>query len=243
MAGTTGLEPAASAVTGQRSNQLNYVPSLTGLLVQTDCRINAEVFMVTASGRTRKGAARDYRLTGTSRKTLKAAQFQTHSNSRQERRAQRANRTGSRDRRRRQRYIKTLVQRVFNSNKCLKVFIQGAPGIEIQNEVMFELQLIKIIVKLSARITGLRGKHDPGRIPVLRTQGELMTRDFGNTQSVQCFAENDCVHQLVASGKRGRAADTEAAVNIQPPRAGSSQVLALPDYRRSSRAESHIGDR
>ena len=28
MAGTTGLEPAASAVTGQRSNQLNYVPIL-----------------------------------------------------------------------------------------------------------------------------------------------------------------------------------------------------------------------
>jgi hypothetical protein len=28
MAGTTGLEPAASAVTGQRSNQLNYVPAL-----------------------------------------------------------------------------------------------------------------------------------------------------------------------------------------------------------------------
>src|SRR3981081_2110498 len=28
MAGTTGLEPAASAVTGQRSNQLNYVPHL-----------------------------------------------------------------------------------------------------------------------------------------------------------------------------------------------------------------------
>jgi hypothetical protein len=27
LAGTTGLEPAASAVTGQRSNQLNYVPS------------------------------------------------------------------------------------------------------------------------------------------------------------------------------------------------------------------------
>jgi hypothetical protein len=27
MAGTTGLEPAASAVTGQRSNQLNYVPN------------------------------------------------------------------------------------------------------------------------------------------------------------------------------------------------------------------------
>ena len=28
LAGTTGLEPAASAVTGQRSNQLNYVPTL-----------------------------------------------------------------------------------------------------------------------------------------------------------------------------------------------------------------------
>ena len=28
MAGTTGLEPAASAVTGQRSNQLNYVPTV-----------------------------------------------------------------------------------------------------------------------------------------------------------------------------------------------------------------------
>ena len=27
MAGTTGLEPAASAVTGQRSNQLNYDPA------------------------------------------------------------------------------------------------------------------------------------------------------------------------------------------------------------------------
>jgi hypothetical protein len=30
LAGTTGLEPAASAVTGQRSNQLNYVPSFVG---------------------------------------------------------------------------------------------------------------------------------------------------------------------------------------------------------------------
>ena len=28
MAGTTGLEPATSAVTGQRSNQLNYVPRM-----------------------------------------------------------------------------------------------------------------------------------------------------------------------------------------------------------------------
>ena len=28
LAGTTGLEPAASCVTGMRSNQLNYVPEL-----------------------------------------------------------------------------------------------------------------------------------------------------------------------------------------------------------------------
>jgi hypothetical protein len=32
MAGTTGLEPATSAVTGQRSNQLNYVPNLFSYL-------------------------------------------------------------------------------------------------------------------------------------------------------------------------------------------------------------------
>jgi hypothetical protein len=28
MAGTTGLEPATSAVTGRRSNQLSYVPTM-----------------------------------------------------------------------------------------------------------------------------------------------------------------------------------------------------------------------
>ena len=36
MAGTTGLEPATSAVTGQRSNQLSYVPSLLQLQVGWD---------------------------------------------------------------------------------------------------------------------------------------------------------------------------------------------------------------
>ena len=30
MAGTTGLEPATSDVTGRRSNQLNYVPANRG---------------------------------------------------------------------------------------------------------------------------------------------------------------------------------------------------------------------
>jgi hypothetical protein len=34
MAGTTGLEPATSAVTGQRSNQLSYVPSAISRLPQ-----------------------------------------------------------------------------------------------------------------------------------------------------------------------------------------------------------------
>ena len=32
MAGTTGLEPATSDVTGRRSNQLNYVPALCYVL-------------------------------------------------------------------------------------------------------------------------------------------------------------------------------------------------------------------
>ncbi len=40
MAGTTGLEPATSAVTGQRSNQLSYVPgfcSTPGLRLCRGC--------------------------------------------------------------------------------------------------------------------------------------------------------------------------------------------------------------
>jgi hypothetical protein len=39
MAGTTGLEPATSAVTGQRSNQLSYVPPLQVLPLSANCRI------------------------------------------------------------------------------------------------------------------------------------------------------------------------------------------------------------
>jgi hypothetical protein len=39
MAGTTGLEPATSAVTGQRSNQLSYVP-----------RVNLENMLHAANG-------------------------------------------------------------------------------------------------------------------------------------------------------------------------------------------------
>jgi hypothetical protein len=35
MAGTTGLEPATSAVTGQRSNQLNYVPRVKPVALKT----------------------------------------------------------------------------------------------------------------------------------------------------------------------------------------------------------------
>ena len=48
MAGTTGLEPATSAVTGQHSNQLNYVPAmqLDGLreirVVIDDCRLRIQ---------------------------------------------------------------------------------------------------------------------------------------------------------------------------------------------------------
>jgi hypothetical protein len=36
LAGTTGLEPATSAVTGQRSNQLNYVPAMKTQLVTSN---------------------------------------------------------------------------------------------------------------------------------------------------------------------------------------------------------------
>jgi hypothetical protein len=35
MAGTTGLEPATSDVTGRRSNQLNYVPACVRLTLKS----------------------------------------------------------------------------------------------------------------------------------------------------------------------------------------------------------------
>jgi hypothetical protein len=34
MAGVTGLEPATSGVTGQRSNQLSYTPAVPNLLIR-----------------------------------------------------------------------------------------------------------------------------------------------------------------------------------------------------------------
>ena len=44
MAGATGLEPAASAVTGQRSNQLSYAPNQRkGTLPQSNLRINEKI--------------------------------------------------------------------------------------------------------------------------------------------------------------------------------------------------------
>ena len=43
MAGTTGLEPATSAVTGQRSNQLNYVPSITYECATVDVSVRGTV--------------------------------------------------------------------------------------------------------------------------------------------------------------------------------------------------------
>ena len=46
MAGTTGLEPATSAVTGQRSNQLNYVPGLNRNRLIKDGKQNFSFTMI-----------------------------------------------------------------------------------------------------------------------------------------------------------------------------------------------------
>jgi hypothetical protein len=46
MAGTTGLEPATSAVTGQRSNQLNYVPAGACASLVGDLRFEPRTFRV-----------------------------------------------------------------------------------------------------------------------------------------------------------------------------------------------------
>ena len=39
LAGSTGLEPAASGVTGRRSNQLNYDPNLQSPICNVDCKL------------------------------------------------------------------------------------------------------------------------------------------------------------------------------------------------------------
>jgi hypothetical protein len=49
MAGTTGLEPAASAVTGQRSNQLNYVPQLVFIGLAGNPRFSCLFLLATTS--------------------------------------------------------------------------------------------------------------------------------------------------------------------------------------------------
>ena len=44
MAGATGLEPAASAVTGQHSNQLSYAPNQRkATLSQSNPRVNEKI--------------------------------------------------------------------------------------------------------------------------------------------------------------------------------------------------------
>ena len=55
MAGATGLEPAASCVTGRRSNQLNYAPALIRRLTPSD----SLSFLPLPSGRAVTGQPRD----------------------------------------------------------------------------------------------------------------------------------------------------------------------------------------
>ena len=49
MAGSTGLEPAASAVTGQRSNQLNYDPAF-GYIGLAETRVAAGDWLAVQTG-------------------------------------------------------------------------------------------------------------------------------------------------------------------------------------------------
>ena len=55
MAGSTGLEPAASGVTGRRSNQLNYDPDQVQSLARFSIRRRAEA-LASADTRTLKRA-------------------------------------------------------------------------------------------------------------------------------------------------------------------------------------------
>ena len=50
MAGSTGLEPAASAVTGQRSNQLNYDPAF-GYIGLAETRVAVGDWLAVQTGR------------------------------------------------------------------------------------------------------------------------------------------------------------------------------------------------
>jgi hypothetical protein len=43
MAGVTGLEPATSGVTGQRSNQLSYTPAVPNLLIRMFFSTNDQI--------------------------------------------------------------------------------------------------------------------------------------------------------------------------------------------------------
>ena len=56
MAGTTGLEPATSDVTGRRSNQLSYVPALGTFFMLTRGSIPPKRFVRTCEQRAANGA-------------------------------------------------------------------------------------------------------------------------------------------------------------------------------------------
>ena len=58
MAGTTGLEPATSYVTGRRSNQLSYVPAITSNVPILP--FQADVALVEFSGGAAPGASEPF---------------------------------------------------------------------------------------------------------------------------------------------------------------------------------------
>jgi hypothetical protein len=70
MAGTTGLEPATSAVTGQRSNQLSYVPKLNEQLgvaaysASAFASLRAQEPEIAATGRVYQNSDAPWRVAG-----------------------------------------------------------------------------------------------------------------------------------------------------------------------------------